>query len=468
MPLIYALIPRCNRHAGVAALLAIICAGANGCAPPKGVEEGTEHAEATDTAGAPSTPAGPAPEVSLPTAGAAADADGIDNDCDGLADEPDERESRPLFRFDRDEDGAQYGDPFAACAPPAGAAPFSGFDQPLDCSDRDPRSYPGADELCIERGDEDCDGLRDCADPDCASIPCVEDCDDPADNDADGLDDCTDPDCSPGTCVEDCTAGGDRDRDGLTGCADPDCYGPACAEDCTNPGDEDADGLADCEDADCDDLCAEDCMTPGDEDADGRADCRDEDCALRLPCWSNIELTLDGGGLLHVRRYKTDDFDAHRTSFAASLQVNDVVVSGSSVHGAVRCAAALTSLTVSRDTHYYYRHTGTGWYTSSVATGVPAHTLHPDCPLPTPSELGALEVTVAVSSPGYREPGEPAFRMNPAYIITGPPSATRWAPTALHLGPVVGVVTRHSTAWGPTLTSSLVQTAVIDGFVRLE
>ncbi|MBT8404356.1 MAG: hypothetical protein KJP18_10885, partial [Gemmatimonadetes bacterium] len=45
-----------------------------------------------------------------------------------------------------------------------------GFDACVadDCDDRDPFAYPEALELCSGGADEDCDGLFDCADPDCA------------------------------------------------------------------------------------------------------------------------------------------------------------------------------------------------------------------------------------------------------------------------------------------------------------
>jgi hypothetical protein len=53
-------------------------------------------------------------------------------------------------------------------------------------------------------------------------------CDDHFDNDCDGLADACDPDCA-GTVAEQCANGRDDDCDGLTDCADPDCSGlPAC------------------------------------------------------------------------------------------------------------------------------------------------------------------------------------------------------------------------------------------------
>jgi hypothetical protein len=58
-----------------------------------------------------------------------------------------------------------------------------------------------SDEKCTGGEDEDCDGLIDCEDPDCASNPvcvCVpsdEKCAGGEDEDCDGLIDCDDPDC---------------------------------------------------------------------------------------------------------------------------------------------------------------------------------------------------------------------------------------------------------------------------------
>ncbi len=74
--------------------------------------------------------------------------DGLDNDCDGTADEG----AKSTFYLDNDGDG--YGQTYATiqgCTLPAGYAL-----EPDDCNDADTTTYPGADELCDSR-DNDCD-----------------------------------------------------------------------------------------------------------------------------------------------------------------------------------------------------------------------------------------------------------------------------------------------------------------------
>jgi subtilisin family serine protease len=91
---------------------------------------------------------------------------------------------------------------------------------------------------CSDGVDNDCDGLTDADDPDCApSCTITEDpevsCGDGVDNDCDGLTDADDPDCAPScTITEDpevsCGDGVDNDCDGLTDADDPDCGGAEC------------------------------------------------------------------------------------------------------------------------------------------------------------------------------------------------------------------------------------------------
>ena len=132
--------------------------------------------------------------------------DGIDNDCDGLAD------------FDdccTDADGDGFGVEGGACGD-------------VDCDDANPFVKPGATEICIDGIDNDCDGAADAADDDCC-----------ADDDGDGYSpaggacgdiDCDDTDTGVNPGVDEsegagnCADGVDNDCDGLTD-TDPECTG---------------------------------------------------------------------------------------------------------------------------------------------------------------------------------------------------------------------------------------------------
>ena len=79
--------------------------------------------------------------------------DGIDNDCDGLADE---RSAVDIRTWYPDVDGDGFGDgdrPVQACDPPPGHV-----DTPGDCLDADPLVHPDMDEDCRTATDDDCDG----------------------------------------------------------------------------------------------------------------------------------------------------------------------------------------------------------------------------------------------------------------------------------------------------------------------
>jgi hypothetical protein len=107
---------------------------------------------------------------------------------------------------------------------------------------------------CGDSRDNDCDGLVDCQDSSCAGqtcgtgkrcsqnvCTCLVDggvpqatealCADGVDNDCDGLIDCADPNCaaSCATAETNCLDNVDNDGDGKTDCADPDCQHKACA-----------------------------------------------------------------------------------------------------------------------------------------------------------------------------------------------------------------------------------------------
>jgi len=130
--------------------------------------------------------------------------DGIDNDCDGFVDllDPD-------------------------CGAPPIDADGDGFFSDVDCDDTNPLVNPGAAEVCDDLMDNDCDGLTDAADPDCAA---------PVDEDGDGF--FSDVDCN--------------DHDPL--------INPIATEICGDAVDNDCDGLVDesCEDFDAPVIIEED------------------------------------------------------------------------------------------------------------------------------------------------------------------------------------------------------------------
>ena len=224
--------------------------------------------------------------------------DGIDNNCNGTA---------PAIEIDDDGDGAVEctwdiggwdGDVAVTSGDDCddGDADLNMLDLDLDgvttcggdCDDDDDATYPGAEEICADGIDNDCDaGTLDVDDLDEDGSACDVDCDD-ADASAypgaaeacDGVDNDCDGEVGPLEI--------DQDGDGWMACIDCDDGDPFINHD-----DEDGDGFStcndDCDDGDptsypgapelCDDGVNNDCDFDTDEmvddDGDGFADCDD-------------------------------------------------------------------------------------------------------------------------------------------------------------------------------------------------
>ena len=245
--------------------------------------------------------------------------DGIDNSGNGLID-----------CADSECDGFVYGT--TACGVGACAAEGEDVCQTPDVVDTCTPGTPGAegpfgDPSCSDGIDNDCDGLTDADDPDCAAPPEI--CDNGQDDNGNGLVDCEDPQCDNfvygttacgvGACaaegqeicqtpdvVDTCTSGTpsgegpfgdvtcedgiDNDCDGLTDAADPDCTEPD-PEICDNGIDDNGNGLVDCEDPQCDGFVDGACATgePG-ICADGTFVCQN----LTQVCEQNQQAGTEG------------------------------------------------------------------------------------------------------------------------------------------------------------------------------
>ncbi|HMW60251.1 MAG TPA: MopE-related protein, partial [Leptospiraceae bacterium] len=85
--------------------------------------------------------------------GAAELCDGLDQDCDGAADD-----GLSFVNWYTDSDGDGYGDP--ASAQSACTQPASTLADGSDCDDADATAHPSAPEVC-DGNDQDCDGIAD-------------------------------------------------------------------------------------------------------------------------------------------------------------------------------------------------------------------------------------------------------------------------------------------------------------------
>jgi hypothetical protein len=163
---------------------------------------------------------------------------GVDDDCDELVD-------------GEDQDCGCTTDWYNWWQPKCGC-PATELDADGDCA---PEAYWWGS-ACADGGDNDGDGLYDCADradcagdAACADGPAAEDCANTLDDDGDGAADCADSDCAGPQCGTACPPG---KVPGITPSGTYNCV-PA-VEVCDNGADDDADYAADCSDSDCTDA----------------------------------------------------------------------------------------------------------------------------------------------------------------------------------------------------------------------
>jgi hypothetical protein len=103
---------------------------------------------------------GPCEGETLPTAETC---DGLDNNCDGSTDEG----VKNIYYEDSDDDG--YGNP--ASTTEACTAPEGYVEDSTDCDDSAGSVNPGADEVCDNGVDDNCDLSTDCLDSSCSEFP---------------------------------------------------------------------------------------------------------------------------------------------------------------------------------------------------------------------------------------------------------------------------------------------------------
>jgi hypothetical protein len=226
----------------------------------------------------------------------------------------------------------------------------------------------GSETNCNDTLDNDCDGVADCEDPDCATPGSEIACFDGFDNDCDGATDCDDADCLGGG-ESDCSDGVDNDCDSLIDCADPECQvGPETL--CTDGADNDCDGHIDCDDSDCDTGIESNCFDGVDNDCDWDVDCADSDCAavMETNCLDGLDNDCDG---------MTDCGDADCSA------IPECQISNTSCDNATVMAAPSTLVQATEPAS-----NNTVWFqVEGTGTTLTASTCHPGTTVPSSMEI---------------------------------------------------------------------------------
>ncbi len=231
--------------------------------------------------------------------------DGLDNDCDGLTDAADP-DCDPVPEI-CDDGVDNSGNGLVDCADPAcdgfvngacdtgnegicaaGTTACRELQQFCDQNEPEGTEGPFDSPTCTDGVDNDCDGLSDAADPDCAVPPEV--CDNGTDDNGNGLIDCQDPQCD-GVTFGACDTGNPGVCSAGTLTCDGSDIGPVCTQDqaagvegpfgspsCGDGLDNDCDGLTDAADPDCDEPVVEICDNSVDDTGNGLVDCADPEC----------------------------------------------------------------------------------------------------------------------------------------------------------------------------------------------
>lgn len=187
--------------------LLIACSGGEVVQP----DTEPDDSEAVQTAGSDTEPDDTEPDHTEPDDTEPQDADCplmrwyIDQDGDGYGDADDLQRGGCEAPTDRVREDGDCDDADAGVSPAGVESCADGVDNDCDdladCEDDD--CDGGCAEDCHDGRDNDGDGLTDCEDGDCGVEVCTEiDCDDGIDNDGDGTTDCLDDACwGTGTCV---------------------------------------------------------------------------------------------------------------------------------------------------------------------------------------------------------------------------------------------------------------------------
>lgn len=181
-----------------------------------------------------------------------------------------------------------------------------------DCNDSDPDIHPGADEICGDLIDQNCDRV---------DLKC-EDCDNEVDDDGDGRIDCGDSDCEDDPACTECV---DEDEDGFCAVSDG---GDDCDDDDADvhPGATEipGDGIdQDCDGRDEEVEREEICDDGIDNDHDSLIDCRDPDCVGTPECTSCTD--SDGDGHCSVATGGDDCNDANASVHPGATEICDSI-----------------------------------------------------------------------------------------------------------------------------------------------